>query len=202
MGLMNLKDFLASLKIPTDRGLFLVYGKAGVGKTTFLMEFSKANSGKALIVDSENGFNVDRFKQICVDTSLDNLIIARPKSFEEQTKIISNTLDNEKLFDFIGVDTIGRHYREAVKMDKTKSNYEIAMQMRILKEISRKKPVVVCNQVYQNITENKVEPVGRSYVTKWCDYVIHLDEENQVRTLKINNIVKEFKLTEKGFEFI
>jgi RecA/RadA recombinase len=200
---MNLKKSLEEAGIDTHKGLFLVYGGAGTGKTTFMMESTGHIFGKAFIIDSERGFSIDRFKQIS-NEGLDSLMIARPESLEEQAKIISNILDNEKLFGFIGIDTIGKHYREEAKKDRKKSNNEMARQMRVLKEISRTKPVVICNQVYQNISENRVEPLAGNYVTKWCDVVIELDEVNNVRKFKLIKpevVEKEFKLCDRGFEF-
>ena len=138
------------------------------------------------------------------NVELSRLLVAKPKDFEDQANIISNVLNNEKLFDFISVDTIGKNYRERGREDRTKANNEIARQMRILKEISRTKPVVVCNQVYQNINANKVEPVGSNYVTKWCDYVIMLDYANDKRFLRIERPKKEkfdFTLSDNGFTF-
>ncbi|MBT5215805.1 AAA family ATPase [Candidatus Woesearchaeota archaeon] len=195
---MNLPQQLSEAK-----GLFLVYGKAGTGKTTFLMELLHHTKGKAFIIDSENGFSIDRFKQISGnDVELDGLFVTKPVDFEDQTKLISNVLENEELFDFIGLDTIGKFYRQASKISRSKANNELARQMRILKEISRKKPVVVCNQVYQNINENKVEPLGRSFVTKWCDHIIFLDEENEMRTMKVSDKDNvNFVIGEKGFIF-
>ena len=181
---MDLPEGLKEKEIGLDKGLFLVYGKAGTGKTTFMMEAIKQISGKAFILDSEGGFSIDRFKQISGD-QLDSLMIAKPGNLKEQAKIISNVLDNEKLFDFIGVDTIGKHYREEVRKDRKGSNNEMARQMRVLKEISRNKPVIICNQVYQNIRENKVDPLAGNFVTKWCDVVIELDEVNEVRKFKL-----------------
>jgi RecA/RadA recombinase len=131
-------------------------------------------------------------------------MIAKPGNLKEQAKIISNVLDNEKLFDFIGVDTIGKHYREEVRKDRKGSNNEMARQMRVLKEISRNKPVIICNQVYQNIRENKVEPLAGNFVTKWCDVVIELDEVNEVRKFKLikpSVSDQDFSLNDNGFIF-
>ena len=200
---MDLPEGLKEKGIGLDKGLFLVYGKAGTGKTTFMMEAIKQISGKAFILDSEGGFSIDRFKQISGD-QLDSLMIAKPGNLKEQAKIISNVLDNEKLFDFIGVDTIGKHYREEVRKDRKGSNNEMARQMRVLKEISRNKPVIICNQVYQNIRENKVEPLAGNFVTKWCDVVIELDEVNEVRKFKLikpSVSDQDFSLNDTGFIF-
>ena len=200
---MDLPEGLKEKGIDCKSGLFLVYGKAGTGKTTFMMEAIKQISGKAFILDSEGGFSIDRFKQISGD-QLDSLMIAKPGNLKEQAKIISNVLDNEKLFDFIGVDTIGKHYREEVRKDRKGSNNEMARQMRVLKEISRNKPVIICNQVYQNIRENKVEPLAGNFVTKWCDVVIELDEVNEVRKFKLikpSVSDQDFSLNDNGFIF-
>ena len=56
--------------------------------------------------------------------------------------------------------------------------------------------------VFQNINENKVEPLGRSFVTKWCDHIIFLDEENEMRTMKVSDKDNvNFVIGEKGFIF-
>jgi RecA/RadA recombinase len=131
-------------------------------------------------------------------------MISKPTDFDDQARIVSNVVSNDNLFDFIGVDTVGKHYRTASKKGYKESNNEIARQMRVLKEISRNKLVVVCNQVFQNIREDKVEPLGKNYVTKWCDVVVELDEVNEVRKFKLikpETVEKDFKLNDKGFIF-
>jgi DNA repair protein RadB len=200
---MDLIEFLNNNGIDCKSGLFLVYGKAAVGKTTFLMEMAKVAKGKVFIIDSENGFSIERFKQISNGDGED-VLITKPKSFDKQGKAIADVVDNSELFSFIGVDTIGKYYRFAVKEDAKKGNNEIARQMRLLKEISRNKVVVVCNQVYQDFKKNDVEPLGRNYVKKWCDYIIKLDslgEGREINILKPKIVKNEFLLLNEGFNF-
>jgi RecA/RadA recombinase len=202
---MDVKEFFEKQGLDLKKGLFLVYGKAATGKTTFLMEMCKVAEGKAFVIDSENGFSIERFEQIVgKKTEIESLIVSRPESFEGQAEIISKIVDGEKLFGFIGMDTIGKHYRAAVKKDSKNINNEIARQMRVLKEISRNKPVIVCNQVYQNFKTNDVEPLGGNFVKKWCDIVIKLDEVNGTRIIEIikpKEIKGNFELCDKGFTF-
>ena len=82
---MDLNESLKKKRIGLDKGLFLVYGKAGTGKTTFMMEAIKQISGKAFILDSEGGFSIDRFKQIAGD-QLDSLMIAKPGNLKDSLR--------------------------------------------------------------------------------------------------------------------
>ena len=200
---MNLQEFLQSQNIPLDKGLFLVYGKAGVGKTTFLMEFAAITPEKAFIVDTERGFSMERFLQISQkEDQANNLLFTRPEDFTAQAEAISKIISHAPLFSMIGIDTLGKHYREPSKKQPKESNNELARQMRVLKELSRNKPIIVCNQVYQNIRDNIVEPLGKDYVKKWADYIILLDQEQEKRTLKIIKPKPHettFTFTDKGF---
>ena len=124
---MNLKEFLKNCNVEISSGLMLIYGKAGVGKTTFLMELARETDGRAFILDSENNFSIDRFKQICgADVELDSLMISKPTDFDDQARIVSNVVSNDGLFEFIGVDTVGKHYRVASKKGYKESNNEFA----------------------------------------------------------------------------
>ena len=72
-----------------------IYGPAGASKTVLclLCSIHVARSGKKVVyVDSEGGFSLERFKQICSSISqdykkiLNNIIFLRPVSFAEQKK--------------------------------------------------------------------------------------------------------------------
>tara|TARA_Y100000310_G_scaffold345673_1_gene468097 strand:- start:2194 stop:2805 length:612 start_codon:yes stop_codon:yes gene_type:complete len=202
---MQLSKFLEGENISLDNGLFLVYGKAGVGKTTFLMELARSCGGKIFVLDVEHGFSIERFEQVAGDgVNLNNILVSKPNNFEEQAKIISSIVNSPQIFSFVGIDTIGKYYRAVVKKNPKTANNELARQMRVLKEISRNKPVVVCNQVYHDLRKDRIEPLGRDYVKKWCDYIIELGEVDGKRKLKImgsKTSEKDFVLSDKGFNF-
>ena len=76
--------------------------------------------------------------------------------------------------------------------------------LRVLKEVSRDRPVVVCNQVYQDIRKNDVELLGGHFVKKWCDVLVKLDEidgERIIEIIKPKEIKEKFILCDEGFKF-
>src|SRR3990167_2147098 len=69
-----------------------VYGPAGSGKTCFCMLASIAavKAGKKVIyIDTEGGFSLERFKQICHDYEkvLEQIVFFKPSSFQQQKDI-------------------------------------------------------------------------------------------------------------------
>src|SRR3989344_1535435 len=104
-----------------DSGINLVYGESATGKTTLCLQIAgeKAIKSKVVFIDTENGFSLERFKQIYPEDykeRLNNINLARVSNFDEQCKVF-DTIKNVKKVDLVIVDTIGMHYRERVKED-------------------------------------------------------------------------------------
>jgi len=152
-----------------------IYGPAGSGKTVLclLCSINVAKSGKkAVYVDSEGGFSLERLKQITSHISqdykkiLDNILFLKPTSFAEQKKSFEKLRDivNDKI-GLIVVDTIAMLYRlELGKNEDTHEvNRELGRQISYLTEIARKNsiPVLITNQVYTDFDDrDKVHIVG------------------------------------------
>ena len=148
-----------------------IYGPAGAGKTCICMLAGSevARTGKKVIfVDTENGFSVERLKQVAPDYEkvLEQMVFLRPTRFKDQAEAIFklNTLVNDKI-GLIVVDTIGMLYR--IEMGQAKEVYEInsslGKQISLLSEIARTKniPVLVTNQVYADFDKkDAVKIVG------------------------------------------
>ncbi len=152
-----------------------IYGPAGAGKTVLCMlcAINVARGGKKIVyIDTEEGFSVDRLRQITGSTRTDhlkilnNIIFLKPTTFEEQKKCFERIkeLVTEKI-GLIVVDTIAMLYRLELgkSEDPQQINRELGRQIAYLTQIARIKniPILIANQVYSDFEEkDKVNMVG------------------------------------------
>jgi len=193
-GNKDIDEFLKEYSLITT-----IYGQASTGKTTLAMLAvinQTKQKKKVIFVDTENGFSLERLKQLTPDFKdiLKNIILVKPKTFEEQEKVILN-LPKASL---IIIDTISQFYRMKLKEDNYLTNKSLDKQLRKLKEISKEIPVIINNQVYSDINGN-VNIVGGDMLRNWSDTVIKL--EKNPRKLKVEKPGKKeflFEIKENG----
>jgi len=209
----------------------MIAGPPGSGKTNFtiLVACNQAEKGKkVLFIDTEGGFSVERVKQIVEEDSekiLENILLMEPVNFEEQKKCFTQILDkiNKEHVGLIIVDGMAMLYRlelgDAVRSKDSENvktvNREIAIQMRILSEIARKKkiPVIITNQVYGSYQseddwrkgkEREMNIVGGDLMKYWSKCIIQLKNNSGRRkaVLLKHRSIKEkeigFEITAKG----
>jgi DNA repair protein RadB len=183
----------------------MVAGPPGCGKTNFsiLVACSQAKKGnKVIFVDTEGGFSIERVKQIVGENHEDilkNIFLLEPTNFDEQKKsflTLLNTIKKEHV-NLIVIDGMAMLYRlelgnalELKDNNKIKQvNREVAKQMRILAEISRKQkiPVIITNQVYGGFlseedwkkgVEREMNIVGGDLFKYWSKCIIELKNNN------------------------
>ncbi len=182
----------------------MIAGPPASGKTNFVLlaGCSLAKKGKKVIfIDTEGGFSAERVKQIAGEEQkkiLSNILLLNLTNFEEQKKIFVNLLNKVKKENvgLIIVDGIAMLYRlelgdaQKIKEDnKVKEiNREVAKQMRILAEISRKQnlPVLITNQVYHEFLSEEewkkgIKPdtniVGGDLFKYWSKTIIELKND-------------------------
>ena len=204
----------------------MIAGPPGSGKTNFavLASCSQSKQGKKVIfIDSEGGFSVERIRQIVGEENqkeiLENIFLLEPTSFEEQKKCFKILLDKLKKehVGLIVVDGMAMLYRlklgdalqskDDLKIKQV--NREVAAQMQILAEISRKKkiPILITNQVYTGFVseedwkkglKGETNIVGGDLFKYWSKCIIELQNEGQRKKAKL---LKHRNLKEKEMHF-
>jgi DNA repair protein RadB len=215
-----------------EKGIItMIAGPPASGKTNFVLlaSCSQAKKGnKIIFIDTEGGFSPERVKQVVGEGHeeiLKNILLLNPTNFNEQKKIFIKLLDKIKKENvgLIVVDGMAMLYRlklgDAIKLkdeNKIKEiNREVAKQMRILAEISRKQnlPVLITNQVYHGFLSEEewkkgIKPeaniVGGDLFKYWSKAIIELKNENGKKKailLKHRSMPKKemlFEIRDKG----
>lgn len=215
-----------------EKGIItMIAGPPASGKTNFVLlaSCSQAKKGnKVIFIDTEGGFSSERIRQIVGEDYkeiLKNILLLNPTSFNEQKKIFIKLLDKIKKENvgLIVVDGMAMLYRlklgNTVKLkDENKIrevNREVARQMRVLAEISRKQniPILITNQVYHGFLSEEewkkgIKPeaniVGGDLFKYWSKAIIELKNENGKKKailLKHRSMPKKemsFEIREKG----
>ena len=178
----------------------LIYGEPSTGKTTLALQatISQAkNNKKVIYVDTENGFSIERLKQLHsrYNNFLQNILILKPKSFQEQEKYILNLPDKVSL---IIIDTISYFYREELKNDPYKTNKSLDLQLQKLLELSKKNiPIIVTSQVYTNF-KKEIIPCGNNLVKRFSKNIIKLEKDPRKIKSETNNKELLIEIKDKG----
>ncbi|HDJ26429.1 MAG TPA: hypothetical protein ENF34_03850, partial [Candidatus Bathyarchaeota archaeon] len=174
--------------------ILLVYGAAGTGKTTLVLQMALNCSGmghKALFVDCEGDLRAERIRAISggEPTAVENLTIARPRDFEEQSTIIDSLEQFASAgLAFVAIDTMTGLYRAELSkgVSPFKLNRELNRQAAVMAEVARDYGLAVAltSQVRAKIGKpgqeaGEVEPVANRILRYWADMVICLRHAGQ-----------------------
>lgn len=208
-----------------------LYGPGGSGKSNLALIVATSQAkkqNKIIFIDTEGGFSPERFKQIHkgeksqVENDLQNILLLKPTSFNEQekafTQMLSHLKNNE--ISLIIIDSIAMLYRlelgSAIETESqeeiAKINRKLANQLRILNEIARKQniPIIITNQVYSQfrndsedllgsrVREKSVSMVGGDLLKYWSKCLIELKNYGGKRALALK---KHRSLPEKELAF-
>ena len=203
----------------------MFYGPTASGKSNFitLAACHQAKKDKKIIfIDTEGSFSIDRVNQICLgmpEFVLNNIIILKPTSFQEQKQAFFNMLKELKKSENIGliiVDSMTMLYRleladaRKIGLDAVrKVNTDMAKQMRALYEIARKReiPILITSQVYSEFLSEEdwisgkqagVNVVGGDLLKYYCKCIIELQNKNGKKKAIIR---KHRSLPEKELNF-
>lgn len=181
-----------------------VYGEPASGKTTLVKEaaiYQSKKNKKVVFIDSENSFSVERVMQLNGDKDiLKNIFVLKPKDLKKQGEYLKGLLKLKDLR-LVILDSIGIFHRYELKKNSYEANKELDLQFNILSELCLKKiSVMITNQVYTDINENRVNLVGGSMTRNWSKCLIRLDKEPRKLVLEKPEMKEvNFEIVNQGF---
>lgn len=196
------------------------YGPPGTAKTqvAMLAALETVKSGKKVIfIDTEGGFSPERLEQMHkngLEEILEKIIIFEPKDWSEQKETFEKVEEacEKNGIGLVVLDSIVAHWRVTITENNAQEiNRELATQLSILSKIARnsKIPVLVTNQVYDDIETGETKMSCKNIVKWWSKNIIELGllEQTGHRLAKIKKAralpedkTIEFKITESGLE--
>ena len=131
----------------------------------------------------KNGFCLERFIQLAGEDYkkyLENILVFKIKSFkEQQSKIKSlDKIISKGKISLIILDTICFNYQRLQRRKPDLAKAMLSSQLKILKEISKKIPILITSDVYYNVGQKKLRISGGTVLKKYCDCIIKLEKEN------------------------
>lgn len=167
--------------------LALVYGEAGTGKTTLVIQAASvcAELGlKVIYVDADHSFTQQRFDQIARGRSarISELItLFFPENFSEQRRVVES-LQNyvSSRLGLVVVDSVSSLYRAAFSGADSvfDLNRDLSRQMAYLRELASAHNVacIVTSQVHSRLTPQAadIEPVARRTVFHFPQLILRL----------------------------
>ncbi|MCK9440478.1 MAG: DNA repair and recombination protein RadB [Methanothrix sp.] len=194
-----------------------LYGEAGTGKSNIVMQLAVqavARNLRVIFIDTE-GFSAERFKQIAgpgAEEMAAKIMIFEPMSLEQQAIAIreASKIAGRDL-GLIILDSATSLYRVLLEVDDNRSiRRTLNVQLSELQEIARRHriPVVITNQVYMDIENNSLRPMGGTSLDHMCKAIILLEKKGEglrrARLMKHRSSPEgdaaDFRLTARGVE--
>jgi len=203
----------------------VVYGEAGTGKTTLVIQTAIASArrgSKVLYVDTDRSFTHQRFSQLGGEDSdavSEQILLFFPDTFSAQTSLVES-IENylTKSARLLIVDTVTSLYRVSLgSAERTFSlNRELNRQLAYLSEVALRRKIVVLltSQVRarMDFPFGRIEPVARRTLIHWPRTIIRLkntpDQSKKEIVIErrggrqISSLRCLAKLTARGFETV
>ncbi len=194
-----------------------LYGEAGTGKSNIVMQLAVqavARGLRVIFIDTE-GFSAERFKQIAgpgAEEMAAKIMIFEPMSLEQQAIAIREAAKIAgRDLGLIILDSATSLYRVLLEAEDNRSiRRTLTVQLSELQEIARRHriPVVITNQVYMDIENNSLRPMGGTGLEHICKAILFLEKKGEgVRSARLmkhrsspEGIAADFRLTARGVE--
>ena len=194
-----------------------LYGESGTGKSNIVMQLAvqAVSRGLRVIFIDTEGFSGERFKQIAgpgAEEMARKIMIFEPMSLEQQAIAIreSSKIAGRDL-GLVILDSATSLYRVLLEAEDNRTiRRTLTVQLAELQEIARRHriPAVITNQVYTDIENNVLRPLGGTGIEHMCKAIVFLEKRGEglrrARLIKHRSAPEgataDFRLTARGLE--
>ncbi len=169
-----------------------IYGPGGSGKTNISMVFARSviSAGNRVIYIDTEGFSTERFSQICPDKKLyKNMVLFRASSIDDQDLAIirSEKLMKEKDYSLLILDSLTSFFRIEKGNDISSRMAGFEKELGMLNNIAFKYniPVLLTNQIYEDIDKKSLEPFGGFFIDHSMKAIYKLEKMDNKRKIEI-----------------
>ncbi len=172
------------------QGITCIYGEAGSGKSNFCLValINTLREGKnVFFLDLKNDFSLERFKQIAGEDYkqlLEHLFIFKVTSYKaqlQQIREVNALLQKRVAFSLVIIDSIDYYYKRLWRSKPDLAEGMLINQLKNMRGIARKVPVLFTSHVYTNIKNNKHYIAGWQHLRKHLQCLIELKKNNALR---------------------
>ena len=194
-----------------------IYGEGGSGKTIFCLEVAHrvARAGRWVIYVDTEGVSVDRLAKVAgadLEKVLKHTLLSTPKDREQQSEAIRTgtalARDGRRSVGLIVVDSLTYYYRLSLSGDdEAEGRQALALDIAALVATSLRAgvPALVTNQVWRNVRDGTLEPLGGSFLNHAAKTILRFDRlegpRRRVVLVKHRSIPDgsaEFRITDTG----
>jgi len=195
------------------------YGEGGTGKTNICLQLTRncvLGGKKPIFIDTE-GVSFERLEQICGENYSKinpEILFFSPFSLQEQEQMVQQAVklvENGPNIGLIILDSATMFYRMGIGSDDEQAwRQNLSRQIILLLATARKNelPVVISNQVYLDIENDMISPIGGHLLYHNAKAIIKLekvvDNCRKATITKHRSLAEglncEFRITDKGIE--
>lgn len=163
------------------------YGEAASGKTNVCLQLARnvARAGRKVVYIDTEGVSLERLEQMCgadYKKVQQSILFFEPFSLREQEQVVEKAARLAMATPDVGLvvlDSATLLYRVALSAtDGVRERRVLATQLQSLAVVARKRdvPVVMTNQVYTNVEQEVLEPLGGQLIRHLTKAVVRLDK--------------------------
>lgn len=197
------------------------FGEGGTGKTNICLQLSRncVMSGKKVIFIDTEGVSLERFEQICGKnyTKINKeMLFFSPFTHSEQEAMVQQAvkiIESDQKIGLIILDSGTVFYRMSLGSEDEQAQRQcLSRQIILLLACARKHdiPIVITNQVYQDIDNDTISPIGGHILYHNAKAIIKLekvtDNVRRATLVKHRSLADglncEFQITNNGLEDI